>query len=360
MAFFGAITCGVLYLLGKKLFGKTVGLVAALLLAVYPLHVYMSSTYELAQPLFILLLCLTVHQLVSLSQMPSSWYKLISSGFLLGLASLTVPTILSAAPLLAIWLFFVGAQSWRRQVVRVLVFTISCSIVVLSWSAYVYAGSGNFQVGSGRGAMALFNGNCPLAWPIGKADIADIYEKEDVPAEYKDAYEEHQAVMEQAHSFPAGEARNAIYLDAVKRFFVERPKEAGLLLLRKAILYWCPYPMTVTRHSHNNSLTKAVQIISFVPILILALAGMYLNRSRIAFLLPVYIVVLSQWMTYSFFFPTCRYRAHVDAFLILLAAPLVINIERRIRQVIFRGRQSDRSLDLNAFKTVNDFRKICL
>jgi hypothetical protein len=181
--------------------------------------------------------------------------------------------------------------------------------------------------------MALFNGNCSLAWPIGKADIADIYEKEGVPAEYKDAYEEYQAVMERAHSFPAGEARNVIYLDAVKHFFVERPKEAGLLLLRKAILYWCPYPMTVTKHSHNNSLTKAVQIISFVPIFVLALVGMYLNKTRITLLMPLFIVVLSQWMTYSIFFPTCRYRSHIDVFLVALAAPVIIAMGRKIKEV---------------------------
>jgi 4-amino-4-deoxy-L-arabinose transferase-like glycosyltransferase len=341
MAIFGTLTCGVLYGLGKRLFGKEVGIIASLVLAVYPFHVYLSSLYECAQPVFILLLCLAVHQLVSSSQMARAWHKCVFSGVLFGLAAMTVPTILSAAPLLAIWLFFVSRHTWRRRVLRVIIFTISCSSIVLSWSAYVYAGTGNFQLGSGIGAEALFNGNCSLAWEMGKADIVDIYEEEGVPDKYRKAYEEYQSVMQQARSFPKGVARNQVYLEAVKGFFIERPKEAGLLLARKALLYWCPYAMTVTKSSHNNNLTKAIQIISFVPILVLALISVYLNRNRIALLMPIYIIVLSQWVTYSMFFPTTRYRSHVDVFLILLAAPTMIVMGTKIKEAMILGRKCE-------------------
>ena len=346
MAIFGTLTCGVLYLLGKRLFGTTVGIIASLMLAVYPIHVYMSSTYEVPQPIFILLLCLTVHQLVSLSQIPSSWYKWASSGFLLGLAAMTIPTILTAVPLMAIWLLFVGHQTWRRQMLNVMVFAISCSCVVLSWNAYVYAGTGMFQLGSGAGAEVLFKGNCSLAWEMGKGDIADRYEDEGVPAEHRKAYEEYQSVMQRARSFPAGVARNAVYNNAVKHFFIERPKEAGLLLLRKALLYWCPYAMTITRHDHNNNLTKVIQIASFVPIFLLALVSMYLQRNKTALLMPIYIIVLSQWVTYSLFIVTTRYRSHVDVFLILLAAPAIIAIGRKMKKVIVtRSKCNQQSLD---------------
>ena len=343
IAIFGTLTCGVLYSIGKKLFGRKAGIIASLMLAVYPLHVYMSSMYEYPQTTFILLLCLAVHQLVSLSQRPNAWYRCAYSGVLLGLAAMTVPTILTAAPFIAIWLLFVGRDAWSRGVMNVMIFAVSCFFVVLSWSAYLYINTGIFRVGSGVGAEALFKGNCSLAWQIGKADIADRYEIEGVPPEHRKAYDEYQSVMQRARSFPAGEARNAVYRDAVKSFFIERPAEAGLLLLRKAVLYWCPYAMTVTRSSHNNNLTKAVQIVSFVPILFLACISVFLQRRKTSLLMPTYLIVLSQWVTYSIYIVTARYRSHVDVFLILLAAPVIISVGTKIKEAAILRKKGDRA-----------------
>ena len=341
MALFGTLTCVILYSLARRLFGRSAGLVACAMLALYPLHVYMSGMHELAQPIFIMLLCLAVHQFVSFSETPDSRYKLVMSGLAFGLGVMTVPTILTAVPFLTIWLLFLGRQTHMRRLVNAAIFAVACAFVVLSWSAYVYARTGNFQLGSGAGTEALFNGNCSLAWPIGKADIADVYAVEGVPAEYEEAYEEHEAVMRQARTVPEGVARNAVFRDAVKCFFIERPGEATLLLLRKGLLYWCPYALTATRHSHNNGLTQVVQITAFMPILVLALVGVYSQRKRIAPLVPIYLVVLSQWATYTIYFPTMRYRSHIDMLLIVMGAPVVVVLAEKIISVAARKRAQD-------------------
>ena len=341
MAVLGTMTCGVLYLLGNMLFDKRVGLIACLILAVYPFHVYLSGIYECPQPTFILLLCITVHQLVSLSQTPNVWRKWISSGILLGLASLAVPTILTAAPFVAIWLLFVCRQCWWRKVLRVTVFTISCSSLVLSWSVYIHVASEEGQASAGNWGLSLYNGNCPLAWQIGKADIEEVYSKQGVPVpeKYRKAYEEYRRVDQQARQFPEGEARNAVYLEATKRFFMERPMEAGLLQLRKAFLYWCPYSLSITQNKYNNQMAKIIQIASFVPILILGLMGMYLQKSRMFQLMPLYIIILSQWATYTGFFVTMRYRSHVDVFLIVLASSAILSIGTKLRGTLELGRK---------------------
>jgi NADH:ubiquinone oxidoreductase subunit K len=187
-----------------------------------------------------------------------------------------------------------------------------------------------FQLGSGTGAEVLFKGNCSMAWQIGKGDIADKYKIEGVPTKYKQAYEEYQDVMQQAKNYPPGKTRNAVYINAVKLFFIEQPREAVLLLLRKALLYWFPYSEPVTRHVLNNNVTKILQITTFTPIFLLAVVGVYLQRNRITPLIPIYIIILSQWLTYSVFIVAARYRFNIDAFLILLATPTVTAIGKKI------------------------------
>ena len=119
---------------------------------------------------------------------------------------------------------------------------------------------------------------------------------------------------------PAGSARDKVYYAAVKRFWVERPSEAIALLGRKALLYWLPYAKPVTKHSADRPLTRVIQLGTFVPILLFACIGVILSRTSWRSLMCLYLVIASQWLTYSMFLVCARYRSHVDALLIVLAA----------------------------------------
>lgn len=326
---FGATTCLVLYGLGKRLFSREAGLVAAMVLAIYPLHVYLSGIYEYPQTLFILLLSTAIYQVVSLSQTRDAVLRSVLPGITIGLASMAVPTIITAIPIIAVWLLLATRHSWHIRILRAVLVCVGCSSVVLGWSVYIHASTGKFQIGSGAGAENLFKGNCALAWEMGKADIADRYDIEGAPAEHQEAYDEYRATMQQAKAYPAGRERNAVYKEAVYRFFREHPSEAGLLLLRKAFLFWCPYAKTVTRHDHNNSKTQVVQAMTFVPVLLAAVLCV-LWRGRVASLIPIYTVVVTQWLTYSLLLVNIRYRLHTDIFLIVLAAPVLLALYKKM------------------------------
>jgi len=325
MALLGTLTCWVVFRLGRILFDESVGLIAALMLGVYPLHVYLSALFEYPQNVFALILCMTVLQLISLAKSQDTWFRWIIAGALLGLAALTVPTILTAAPLIAIWLFVVRKRRWTGQVVRVAVFTLSCSCLLFSWNLYQYHLTGRFNNG-GHVAGALFLGNCPLAWVIGKADIVERYELEEVPPEHKQAYDEYMAVVREAGQYPPGSDRDKIYNAAVNQYFSERPAEAIGLLGKKALMYWYPFAQTVTRHGVDNLATKIVQTWTFVPIFILACIGIRLQKSKRRILTCIYLIVLSQWLTYTIFFPSVRYRSSIDPLLIVLAAATLVSI----------------------------------
>jgi hypothetical protein len=201
--------------------------------------------------------------------------------------------------------------------------------VVLGWGAYRYSSTGEFNLVSGAGALALFYGNCPLAWELGKADVADLYEKEGCPPEHREAYAAYLEVEGKARTFPSGAQRNAVYHDAVKRYFVENPGDAVKLLARKAVLYWLPYSRPVTRHAADSGYTRILQTATFVPIFVLAILGVAMNRTRSKPLFLLILIILAQWVTYAAHLVTARYRHQIDPLLIVLAASAVVLLVRR-------------------------------
>ncbi|MCX5671792.1 MAG: glycosyltransferase family 39 protein [Planctomycetota bacterium] len=333
-AVFGTLTCWVVFRLGRVFFDDAAGLTASAILAVYPLHVYISACYEYPQAILILLLTSLVLIAASLPQRPQRWDRWTAAGLLLGLAILAVPTVGTLAPLLAVWLLAVCRFKWTARLARVAVLMAACSSVLFAWSGYWYHLTDKFQLVPGRGGEALFSGNCPLAWDLGKSDIADVYAKEGCPPERRQAYAEYLEVEKRARQFAAGPERSKVYCDAVGRFFAERPTEAIALLMRKAALYWLPYSQPVTRHGADTSLTRIIQTATFVPIAALALIGVVVARSRWRALMVVYLVILSQWLTYTALIVNARYRSHVDVFLIVLAAAAVHACFNRVRGVM--------------------------
>jgi hypothetical protein len=192
-------------------------------------------------------------------------------------------------------------------------------VVVLGWSGYWFHLTGDFRLGGGGGAASLFYGNCPLAWEYGKADIADVYEVEGVPPGREAAYNHFVEVEREARAYPAGPQRDQVYFDAVRRFYAEHRGEALALLARKAALYWLPYAKTVKLGAGDRR-ARIVQVLTFVPIAILAIAGAILNRSHWRDFMLLYLVIAAQWLTYTAYLISARYRSQIDPLLIVLAA----------------------------------------
>lgn len=339
MAVLGTLTCLAVFRLGQTLFDSVVGIVACAALAIYPMHVYISATYEYPQCAFILLLVSTAALAASLSVDPQGWGRWIAAGSTLGLAALSVPTILTAAPLIAIWLLIVCRLRWPARLARIAILTAATTCVVLGWGAYRYSSTGEFNLVSGAGAETLFKGNCPLAWELGKADIADLYEKEGCPPEHRQAYAAYLEVEGKALTFPPGAQRNAVYYDAAKQYFVENPGDAVKLLARKAVLYWLPYSQPVTKHAADSGYTRILQTAAFVPVFVLAILGVAMNRTRPKPLFLLILIILAQWVTYTAHIVTARYRLQIDPLLIVLGASAIVLLARHVRSR-FRRRQS--------------------
>ncbi len=66
----GALTCGLAYLLGRRLVNPVVGAIAGTVLAIYPYYIYLSAMFEYPQTVFIFLMALCFLGLVTFDVAP--------------------------------------------------------------------------------------------------------------------------------------------------------------------------------------------------------------------------------------------------------------------------------------------------
>ena len=325
-AVLGTITCGAVYCIGAGLFSRRAGLVAAGLLAVYPLYIFLSALFEYPETLFTLLVALSLLLLIRSSRVSRAWVYWGISGIVLGLASLSIPTSITFVPVLLIWAAVDSSAKSLGRLSKMLAFGLGVSCVVLGWAVHWQSRTGWFMVGSGNGGEALFKGNCELTWLTGEPDIEDVYGTTPPPPEHRNAWAKYKKVMDASRVFPSGPERNRVFYKAVQDWYVTHPAQAFSLLGQKIALYWAPVAKLVCKHSADNTIMRVVQKATFVPILLLAIVGAVASRRHWRDLMPLYLFIGSQWATYSLFSVSVRYRSHIDPMLIVLAAYAVSRV----------------------------------
>lgn len=331
-ALLGTAACYAAFALGRILFGTRAGLLALGALSVYPLHVYVSGLYEYPTALFTAVLLTATCAAVYGVQRPGVGWISLATGSLFGIAALAVPTALTAVPLLVVCILAGQEARMRVRLRAALLTVVGCAGVVGSWSALWYAETGEFRLIAAYGAYALFKGNCAVAHEYGNADVADEWIARGLSTADKPAYAAYVAVQDRAALASTRAEAEDVYRRAAIDYVLENPADAAGLFFRKLCGYWWPYATPVTQSALDNWTTRAVQVATFVPILGLALVGVIRGGFRQRTLWVVYCVILSQWITYSAFIVSTRYRLQVDPLLIVLAIGAVVGPTNRRKQ----------------------------
>jgi 4-amino-4-deoxy-L-arabinose transferase-like glycosyltransferase len=157
-AILAAATCILVSVIGTGAFGPRVGRLGALLLAIYPTHVFY-STLHLTEPLFTLLFLASVALLVKGTV--SGATATAAGGFVLGLAALVRPVVVLLPVALPIWYWPRG----RVNVLRDVLLVGSCSLIALSpWLVRNHGLTGSWTVLSTNGGHTFWIGNHPGAF----------------------------------------------------------------------------------------------------------------------------------------------------------------------------------------------------
>ena len=333
LALAGTLLCYVVYRLATLLSGRGTGLLACSIAAVYPLFIYLSRTCEYPTHLFSLLLATTIFFTVSILKQPGPVWKWTACGILLGLSALTVPTILSFSPFLAVWLLLAVRSPLPGRIFKTALLTLSCTAVLLLFSAAWYQWYGEFRVfpfHTQRSGGAFFLGNSELNYVYGDTGYYALFEEGDPELEQHPVVKQHLKIQNTGRAIKDLNIRNQYFREQASKWISENPRKFHAVLWRKFLAYWHPYVTPTLPNPDDSPLKRAIQAAAYLPMLILAVCGVWVTRREWRYTVPLLLVIFTQCLTYTLFITRVRYRSHIESLLIVFAAAAVVHMWRRI------------------------------
>jgi hypothetical protein len=293
------------FLIGRHLKNATVGLVAALLSAIYPYYVYIAGALYATQTTTILLLVVV---LAALKYRESgSWVPLIGQGLALGALILTRSISVALLPVAFLW-----NLRGRRAIAQAALVCAVAVAVVSPWSVRNYLANGEFIPVSVGGGKEFLSGNNPDY-------SATIRRYELIPDDLE-------AVRD---SMRPGEWDRLCWkrgLELVRK----SPGTSARLYVSKLLGLYRMAPETISENEFTSARTRWISILSYGPVLVCGLAGVWLERRRWRRYAPLLGVILTYSLVYPAFTTCVRYRVPIDAFFMLFAAVALVWAWKRL------------------------------
>ncbi len=159
----GTLTCGFIYLLGRRVYGEGCGIIAAGIYAVFPGSIAYSSLLitELAfQCAFVGALLVFFPARAALDAQSSM--RVFFFGMALGAASLIRGIALPFLPV-PIFVWMLGSLSWRDGLRRSVILALGLLVFVGPWMIRNYRAMDGAILFTSDGALALIHGHSPIA-----------------------------------------------------------------------------------------------------------------------------------------------------------------------------------------------------
>ena len=332
----GAISCVLVYLLGRRIFNKRVAVIAALLASLNGLLIYFEG--ELLIPVLLVLLDLLLLLALYWAKEKPSYGRWFACGAILGLSALARPNILLVGAALFLWVILrlggkTGGKS--KSLGYAGVFALGAALVIspVTLRNYVKAndlvliawqGGMNFYIGNNSqsdGTSATIPGARTTWW--GSYGDAKIIAEKTMGRSLK----------------PSGQSR-FWYVEGLK-FIYHEPLNYLRLMLKKFVLFWNGNELGNNRDLYFFTRSSSVlrlllwRFIVYFPfglIAPLALVGIILARRAKKDVLPLEIFLFVYMLSVILFFVNARYRVPLIPVLILFAAYSIDWFVSRIRE----------------------------
>jgi 4-amino-4-deoxy-L-arabinose transferase-like glycosyltransferase len=305
----GALICLLIYLIGRRVFDETTGLVGAALAAVYGYFVYYSVAL-MTETYFIVCVLLSLHLSLELKEKPTPG-RWVGLGLTLGLATLLRQTILIFVPFLLLWLFW----ELKKRNVRWWYFAVPVIVIALliaPWTVRNYLAYGQFLPLNSNAGYALYASNHPHLGTNWSNDNIVV----PVPEELRGQNE--------------AELNEALTRKGVE-FILADPQRYLWLTLDKTLEYFKFWPS-----NDSSPLSNLTRVLSFGLYLPFMLLGLGLSFSRWRGCLPLYLFSLVHTGIHLLSWPAPRYRLSVDAVFMIFAGLAAVELVRRLLSA--RGR----------------------
>ncbi len=300
----GTVLCA--YLIGAQLFGQVTGMLASILTAVYPYYVIHDTALQ-ETSLFTFLTALSVLLLLRARHMNSLTQWLLT-GFALGAAVLTRPTLAPFALGVPVWLALFGSGPSPRKMYRVCAVLLPIGLTVGSWLVRNYFVIGAPVLTSETGRY-LWLGNNKATFTNYPSESIDRGEDSAVAALSP-------AEQQQFNALAGHEVQESEWLRKKGLAYIRiHPLATADTAIRKIVagFSWNFNPV-------REPLVQTVYFLSYAPILVLGIAGMSLTRNRGRELSLIYLLLLTFAGVTAIFWAHTSHRSYLDVYLIIFSA----------------------------------------
>lgn len=159
-AILGALTCLLVYFLGRALFSRPVGVAASVIAGWYPPLVWHSINL-MTEPLFIFWLTTSVCLLVAARRRDSGWASGLA-GAAAGLGILSRSVLVGFVPLAGVWLLW-ASRGWRRGMVLAAAYGLGVLVAMSPWVLRNHRVHGRWVITTTDGGHGFLIGNNPGA-----------------------------------------------------------------------------------------------------------------------------------------------------------------------------------------------------
>lgn len=326
-AVLGAIIALQIALIGKRVGESSVGIVAGILWAIYPMSSFMCG---IVYPAILVTLLMTSATLYLLGGRNNYRYKtrVGIAGLLFGAATLTKPMVFSAIVFVAFWVF---AQKKQDRFVLLSVFLLAALMALLPWSVQSALTHGRLIPIESRALDKVVPWAEPrvdqesLTTATGISAIPNAQPKKTTTTLVKSKNNS------SATTFSDNKDMLSMFTRMAKRypgeflsFFELYPTRVGYLLQSERDRARIKVSSRIVRTMpFGSDLVMAVSIMSVAPLYIFAVVGMasmWRGREKRRELSYFVLIVMSFALSYALSWGKIRYRVPVDPYIIILSA----------------------------------------
>jgi tetratricopeptide (TPR) repeat protein len=322
----GSLSCGLVFMIGRRAFGYAVGAIAGFVAAAYWILIYFDA--ELLIPSLIVFLNLLMLWTLLWAARHAGKFAYGLAGLTLGLSAVARPNILLFAPAVVVWLGVLYRPAWKRAVTYVVCFGSGCLVAVLPVTIRNYVVGDDLVLIASQGGVNFFIGN--NAGSDGQTAVVP-----GTPLGWWEGYHASTARAEQAVGRPLkpSEVSRYYFLEAFQ-FLRTQPAKAFSLTARKLWLFWGRWEIPNNKDIYFWT-ERFTPVIRFLPLGFgvigpLGLLGLVLCGRRRLELFPLWGFILIYMVSVVIFFCTARYRAPVLGPLVILAAYALLSLIRAV------------------------------
>jgi len=305
--------CVVIYLLGRRLFGHTVGLLSGLVSTVH-INMVQKYGYIWAEVLAVPLLVLAVYFFVGFAD-NRRWRDLLLGGLFVGLSTLARPTAYYLVFLLPVWLWVLYGRIGKPMLVRSAAAVAVILVVLAPWAIHNTVLTGQFMPISGPKWTLLCGCYAPEQFDellgANKGAFVPIWQPE-------------------YGYFPAPEQVTPGAIDRVEQEETYRELFPGILRrVWRRIPELCVYRTLVFLSLYKSPGREGIFYVAYhvqqIVLFALFVAGVWLTRRQWRRLFPVYLVLFLLGVVVALGLGGLpRWRIPVEPFIVIFASACVV------------------------------------